>query len=95
MWDSRTFHCNTTPTNEDLRLCSYVAMIPKQSVPPLAKVKREEFFKQNKSTNHHPGDGMKQALECPRFEQDKDHFLKVVEQVCDVDRTDPEVLDML
>lgn len=95
LWDSRTFHCNTTPTNEDLRVCSYIAMIPKNTVPPLTKIKREEFFKENKSTNHHPGDGMKQALECPRFEQDKERFLRLVEEVCDVDKNDPTVLALL
>lgn len=37
VWDGRTFHCNTTSNNDDMRICTYVAMIPYKAVPPLAK----------------------------------------------------------
>lgn len=28
LWDSRTFHCNTVPTEKSLRVCVYICMIP-------------------------------------------------------------------
>ena len=28
LFDSRTFHCNTVPTIESLRVCTYICMIP-------------------------------------------------------------------
>ena len=34
LFDSRTFHCNTVPTDKkSLRICTYVCMLPADKVP--------------------------------------------------------------
>ena len=57
LWDSRTFHCNTVPTSQNLRAVVYVCELPKDRVPEEAKKKRGMAWMERKPSNHHPGDG--------------------------------------
>ena len=55
--DSRTFHCNTVPTSQNVRACVYVCQIPKDKVSEEVKKKRGMAWMARQSSNHHPGDG--------------------------------------
>jgi len=66
-WDSRTFHCNTVPTKNVSRMCSYICMIPKSSVPKTIVEKREKAVREKRCCSHHPGDGFKIFPAAPRY----------------------------
>jgi hypothetical protein len=67
LWDSRAFHCNTTPTQPATRAVVYVCMIPRDKVPPHIAAKRREAFEDRRCTAHHPGDGFRIFPRLPRF----------------------------
>jgi len=59
LFDSRTFHCNTIPTKEVLRVCTYICMLPTEHVPEKTRGLRELAVKNKRVSNHHPGDGFR------------------------------------
>jgi ectoine hydroxylase-related dioxygenase (phytanoyl-CoA dioxygenase family) len=67
LWDSRTFHCNQTPTDKTSRACVYICMLPKSHVTKNIVEKREKAFEGKRCTGHHPGDGFKMFPKLPRF----------------------------
>lgn len=67
LWDSRTFHCNTTPTIPVTRAVVYVCMLPQERVPAHIQVKRRAAFADRRCTSHHPGDGFSCFPRLPRF----------------------------
>jgi len=60
LWDSRVFHCNTSPTFpedelfniEKCRMCTYVCMQPKLGANNKQLAKRIKAFKEGRMTNH-------------------------------------------
>jgi len=67
MWDSRTLHCNTVPTSQNVRACVYVCQIPKKKVPEKSLKKRKAAWIAKRCSNHHPGDGFTMFPVVPRF----------------------------
>lgn len=53
LWDSRTFHANTGPTNGDIRMCSYVSMVPRDRLSEKELKKHVDLYIQGKMTGHH------------------------------------------
>jgi hypothetical protein len=56
LFDSRTFHGNTLPMRNCLRACTYVCMIPAQSINEKRLKERQKAFKELRTTTHHPLD---------------------------------------
>lgn len=81
LFDSRTFHCNTVPTDETLRVCTYICMLPEIKLTEITKQKRVKAFDARRCTCHHPGDGFKCFPVLPRFVKDHKKFIKLVEEV--------------
>lgn len=67
MWDSRTLHCNTVPTSQNIRACVYICQIPKSKVPKKTREKRESIWLAKRCSNHYPGDGFKAFPVVPRY----------------------------
>jgi len=67
MWDSRTLHCNTVPTSQNVRACVYVCQIPKIKVPEKALKKRKTAWLAKRCSGHHPGDGFSMFPAVPRY----------------------------
>jgi len=67
LWDSRTLHCNTVPTSENIRACVYVCQLPKSKVTEKSKKKRQAAWVNKKCSNHHPGDGFSLFPVVPRY----------------------------
>ncbi|SIP85920.1 Phytanoyl-CoA dioxygenase [Pacmanvirus A23] len=57
LWDSRAWHCNTVPTSQNIRACTYVCMLPKKNVPNKIKIQRKQAIQDGRVSNHHPGTG--------------------------------------
>lgn len=53
IWSSKTIHCNTKPTGENLRLAVYVSMLPKKGCSEKDLEKRINYFETGRITNHH------------------------------------------
>jgi ectoine hydroxylase-related dioxygenase (phytanoyl-CoA dioxygenase family) len=67
LFDSRTFHCNTIPKKEVLRVCTYICMLPEDHVPEKTRILRQIAVKNRRVSNHHPGDGFRTFPVLPRF----------------------------
>ena len=67
LFDSRTFHCNTIPIKQVLRVCTYICMIPSIKVHEKTLVVRDLAVKNRRVSNHHPGDGFKTFPAMPRY----------------------------
>ena len=80
LWDSRTFHCNCLPTQEVLRACTYICMIPKSHIPDEIKIKRKKAFDEKRCSTHHPGDGFRVFPKHPRFGNTPDVYKKLIAQ---------------
>lgn len=80
LWDSRTWHCNTTPTptSKGIRACVYVCMLPKQSVTMGIRNARKTAVTNGRVSSHHPGYGFKPFPKKPRWCGDGT-YLKAVE----------------
>ncbi len=52
LWDSRTFHCNTTPTGDQPRACIYVSMVPAAHLTEEEHKKRAKCVEDRKMTGH-------------------------------------------
>jgi hypothetical protein len=78
LFDSRTFHCNTVPTVDALRVCTYICMIPSENVPKEFQEKRKKGFQERRTSNHHPGDGFKVFPRVPRYVNDPKKFEKLL-----------------
>ena len=74
LFDSRTFHCNTVPMMDNLRVCTYICMIPSKKVPEKVKEARLKAVKERRTTCHHPGDGFKTFAEMPSEVEDMAEF---------------------
>lgn len=81
LWDSRTFHCNTVPKIPVLRACVYICMLPTERIPDAVLKKRKKAAEDHRTSTHHPGDGFRLFPRLPRFVQDRDHFMEIVEQI--------------
>jgi ectoine hydroxylase-related dioxygenase (phytanoyl-CoA dioxygenase family) len=66
LFDSRTFHCNTTPSRAVDRACAYVCMLPKGQVPKGVVPKRAEALAERRCSSHHPGEGFRVFPRLPR-----------------------------
>lgn len=66
LFDSRTFHCNTRPTSQNLRSCVYICQIPKSLVPEEKKKERLEAWKEKRCSSHHPGSGFRLFKHLPK-----------------------------
>lgn len=67
LFDSRTFHCNTVPRVQKLRVCTYICMLPADHVAEKTKILRELAVKNRRVSSHHPGDGFRTFPALPRF----------------------------
>lgn len=94
LWDSRTFHCNTVPTTPTLRICVYICMLPSKKIPENIQKKREKGVVDRRTSTHHPGDGFRLFPVLPRFVQDRDHFLELVQDI-NTFKSDKEIEDMI
>lgn len=83
LFDSRTFHCNTVPKKQVLRVCTYICMLPEDHVPERTRILRELAVKNRRVSNHHPGDGFKTFPTLPRFVQNRGHFEQLQGKVND------------
>jgi hypothetical protein len=81
LFDSRTFHCNTVPTNKTLRICTYICMLPSSKIPECIQTKRKQAIKNKRTTNHHPGDGFKMFPVAPRFLEDRKRFTENIGKI--------------
>lgn len=50
LWDSRTFHCNTTGKED--RMCLYVSMQPRCRATPKEILRRIKYYEEGKMTGH-------------------------------------------
>lgn len=87
LFDSRTFHCSTKPTTPTLRVCTYICMLPEEKVANKVKEKRMKALENHRVTCHHPGDGFKTFPETPRYLDNREKFIKLIEKVnhCELD----------
>ncbi len=77
LWDSRTLHCNTVPTNKAaLRAAVYVCQIPADRVSPRVRAKRQQAWIDRRTSSHHPGEGFRMFPKVPRFVTGRDRFLE-------------------
>jgi hypothetical protein len=83
LFDSRTFHCNTIPTKEVLRVCTYICMLPTEHVPEKTRGLRDLAVKNKRVSNHHPGDGFRTFPVEPRFLDNPQHFRELMVKVND------------
>ena len=86
LWDSRTFHCNTVPTDKGaLRVCSYICMLPADRVDVKTRGKREIGVKMRRTSSHHPGDGFSLFPGLPRYlnTEEKEEFAAQLRKVND------------
>lgn len=67
LWDSRTFHCNTTPTSRNPRACAYICMIPKNKISEKVRARRKKAWDDRRCTSHYPGEGFRFFPVVPRF----------------------------
>jgi len=81
LWDSRTFHCNTSPTKLVLRACCYICMIPKKNVPDEIKEKRKKALLEKRCCSHHPGDGLKIFPKVPRYGNTPARYKELIQEV--------------
>lgn len=66
LFDSRTFHCNTVPTEKCLRVCTYICMLPAKKVDERISEARKKAVAEKRTTSHHPGNGFRTFMEIPR-----------------------------
>ena len=59
LFDSRTFHCNTVPQRNCLRVCTYICMLPAKKVDERIAEGRRKAVEEKRTTCHHPGNGFK------------------------------------
>jgi hypothetical protein len=78
LWDSRTFHCNTTPSNSNSRCCVYICMLPKSKVNENSINKRKKAFDEKRCTSHHE---VKMFPVVPRFTQESDKVKNVMNKL--------------
>ena len=81
LWDSRTFHCNTTPSKTIIRACVYICMIPKKNVPDDVKEKRKKALQQKRCCSHHPGEGLKLFPKYPRYGNTAEKYKELIEMI--------------
>ena len=81
IWDSRTFHCNTTPVKQIIRACVYICMIPKDKIPSKIKEKRKKALLQKRCCSHHPGEGLKMFPTTPRYGNTPEKYKELIEMV--------------
>lgn len=81
LWDSRTFHCNSTPTKPILRVCCYICMIPKKNVPEEIKGKRKKALLEKRCSSHHPGDGFKLFPKVPRYGNTPEKYKELINKI--------------
>ena len=81
LFDSRTFHCNTIPTKEVLRVCTYICMLPSDHVPEKSQTMREQAVKNKRVSNHHPGNGLKIFQAQPQYLTDRKRFAELQDKV--------------
>ena len=88
LFDSRTFHCNTIPNVQCLRVATYICMIPSERVPEKTKELRKLAVKNRRVSCHHPGDGFRTFPEQPRFLQNPKRFKELQQKVntCEFDK---------
>ena len=67
LWDSRTWHCNTTPKTQQVRSVVYACMLPKKLVPDAIKKKRSAAVREQRVSTHHPGTGFRLFPKTPRW----------------------------
>ena len=83
LFDSRTFHCNTTPVKPVLRVCTYICMLPVDHIPAKTKELRQLAVKNRRVSNHHPGDGFKTFPAVPNSVKNPVHFQEIMKKVND------------
>jgi ectoine hydroxylase-related dioxygenase (phytanoyl-CoA dioxygenase family) len=83
LFDSRTFHCNTVPTKNVLRVCTYICMLPANHVPEKIRGLRELAAKNRRVSCHHPGDGFRTFPAQPRFLSNPARFGELQNKVND------------
>lgn len=66
LWDSRTFHGNTIPSEPVVRACAYICMLPKDQIPRAVLPRRAQAVAERRCSNHHPGDGLRLFPVLPR-----------------------------
>ena len=81
LFDSRTFHCNTVPMEDNLRVCTYICMLPAKWVPEPVQEVRKKALQERRNTNHHPGDGFKTCAEIPRKVKDVEAFKALIDKI--------------
>jgi ectoine hydroxylase-related dioxygenase (phytanoyl-CoA dioxygenase family) len=54
LWDSRTVHCSSLPTSDQLRYAIYVCMQPKKDASEEQIAQKKEIFARRQGTNHWP-----------------------------------------
>ena len=81
LFDSRTFHCNTIPTKQVLRVCTYICMLPSDHVPEKTQVLRELAVKNKRVSCHHPGNGFKTFAAQPQYLTNRARFAELQEKV--------------
>lgn len=52
MWDSRMVHCNSSPTSDNFRMCTYVAMQPRCMLTEKELKKGVELYEKGRMTGH-------------------------------------------
>lgn len=65
LFDSRTFHCNNVPILDNLRVCTYICMLPSEKVPEMMEEVRQKAVQEKRTSSHHPGDGFRTFEEMP------------------------------
>jgi len=68
LFDSRMFHCNIKPTSNNIRMCTYVSMMPRYGATPAELIKRINIYENGKMTGHWPyGPGFYENTKNPRY----------------------------
>lgn len=66
IFDSRTFHCGCPPSNQNLRVVTYICMMPTNMIPEKVKEQRLKAFHDRMNSGHHCGDGFRTFAKTPR-----------------------------
>lgn len=66
LFDSRTFHCGCPPSNHNLRVVTYICMMPTKKVPPKVQEDRLKAFSERMNSGHHCGDGFRSFPKIPK-----------------------------
>lgn len=71
LWDSRTFHANVYPQQDD-RMAVYVCMLPRKDCPETQRQKRIQLYEQGRMTSHWPyGKWLSVNGAHPKYTRDK------------------------